>query len=306
MAFRIWDLAKELGVPSERIIGRCRTEGIPESVVPNSMAVVTAGLAATIREWFVPRVAPSTLILTAAPKELFSLASAWPGIEAASVDWMPTKADNAITLARTGVGKVNAVLALTQLLPAGGKSFANVINMGVCGSLPRADKGGDSFAVEIGDIIVGTSSIYADEGIATPTGFRDLASIGFPIGGDAFEGSAIAPDAELLARLTDAFGDSGPARPNCHRFDLLGYRCSRAQIVTRTGAIVEAMEGAAIGHAAARLSRGRLKFIEVRVVSNTTGDRNKQLWDLSKALSRLTHAASIIKGCLTPPPQPPA
>jgi futalosine hydrolase len=45
------------------------------------------------------------------------------------------------------------------------------------------------------------------------------------------------------------------------------------------------MEGAAVALAAVRLG---LAFGELRVISNTTGDRARQQWDLKGALARLT------------------
>ncbi|MDH7599851.1 MAG: translation initiation factor IF-2 N-terminal domain-containing protein, partial [Sedimentisphaerales bacterium] len=46
---RVHILAKELGVKSSAIIKKCRDEGIE---IKNHMSVISAGLAATIREWF--------------------------------------------------------------------------------------------------------------------------------------------------------------------------------------------------------------------------------------------------------------
>ena len=46
---RVHNLAKELQVPSKVIIDKCRAEGID---IKNHMHVVSAGLEATIREWF--------------------------------------------------------------------------------------------------------------------------------------------------------------------------------------------------------------------------------------------------------------
>jgi len=46
---RVHILAKELGVKSSAIIQKCRDEGIE---IKNHMSVISAGLAATIREWF--------------------------------------------------------------------------------------------------------------------------------------------------------------------------------------------------------------------------------------------------------------
>jgi nucleoside phosphorylase len=57
------------------------------------------------------------------------------------------------------------------------------------------------------------------------------------------------------------------------------------EIRVRTGALAEAMEGAAVGMVAARLG---VAFAEVRVISNNTGDRGGQAWDLPGALAGLT------------------
>ncbi len=52
MAIRIHDIAKELGISNKAIVDKCRAEGISEAQVKNHMSTVSAGLAATIREWF--------------------------------------------------------------------------------------------------------------------------------------------------------------------------------------------------------------------------------------------------------------
>jgi len=46
---RVYILAKELGVKSAAIVKKCQDEGLE---IKNHMAVISAGLAATIREWF--------------------------------------------------------------------------------------------------------------------------------------------------------------------------------------------------------------------------------------------------------------
>lgn len=52
MAKRIFEIAKELGIDSKAIVAKCRAEDIPESLVKGHMSSVSAGLEATIREWF--------------------------------------------------------------------------------------------------------------------------------------------------------------------------------------------------------------------------------------------------------------
>jgi translation initiation factor IF-2 len=46
---RVYILAKELGVKSSAIVKKCQDEGLE---IKNHMSVISAGLAATIREWF--------------------------------------------------------------------------------------------------------------------------------------------------------------------------------------------------------------------------------------------------------------
>jgi translation initiation factor IF-2 len=48
-ATRVYILAKELGVKSSAIVKKCQNEGLD---VKNHMSAISAGLAATIREWF--------------------------------------------------------------------------------------------------------------------------------------------------------------------------------------------------------------------------------------------------------------
>jgi translation initiation factor IF-2 len=49
LAIRVFELAKELGVTSKAVLDKCRAEEID---LKNHMAVLSAGLEATIREWF--------------------------------------------------------------------------------------------------------------------------------------------------------------------------------------------------------------------------------------------------------------
>ena len=50
MAKRVFEIAKELSVKSKAIVLKCEAEGIPN--ITNHMSSVSAGLEATIREWF--------------------------------------------------------------------------------------------------------------------------------------------------------------------------------------------------------------------------------------------------------------
>jgi futalosine hydrolase len=129
--------------------------------------------------------------------------------------------------------------------------------------------------------------VYADEGMESPTGFLDCQAMGFPLG--PFDGSAIPADPVLLDVLRPLCEASGPIATvsTCS-----GTDARAAAVRARTGALAEAMEGAAVAHVAVRMAHlhpGRaLATGELRVISNTTGQRDLQVWDIKRSLSRLT------------------
>jgi futalosine hydrolase len=63
-----------------------------------------------------------------------------------------------------------------------------------------------------------------------------------------------------------------------------GTDARATEIVKRTNAIAEGMEGAAIALVAQRLRR---QWAEIRVISNTTGDRDRQVWKAKDAAEQL-------------------
>lgn len=186
-----------------------------------------------------------------------------------------------IDLLETGVGKTNSAAAVAKRLePA---RHGVVLNLGIAGALPGVDR------PSLGDSILATSSVYADEGILTPAGFQSITEMGFPLG--PFEGLAVPGTPDLLAALRPLATRAGPIATvsTCSGTDALAHEVAR-----RTGAIAEGMEGAAIAHTLARLSP-TIAFAEMRIISNTTGDRAAQQWDIRGALDRLAElVASLI------------
>ena len=61
MATRVFELARQLGVTSKDVLSKCRAEGLD---VKNHMSSLSAGLDATIREWFSEAAASSTAVET--------------------------------------------------------------------------------------------------------------------------------------------------------------------------------------------------------------------------------------------------
>jgi futalosine hydrolase len=180
------------------------------------------------------------------------------------------------TLIISGVGRTNAAAATTEAVlkhwQRGGVDA--VISAGVAGALPKSN-------LTVGDVLLASQCIYMEEGIVTAKGFANMAGLGFPLGD--FEGNAVPVDERLLDQLSAIFS-IGPIATvaTCS-----GTDAAAAEVVRRTGALAEAMEGAAVVHAARRL---KVPAIELRAISNTTGDRANQQWDLQAGLAALGQA----------------
>ncbi len=177
-----------------------------------------------------------------------------------------------MNLVYTGVGKANAAGAVARVLDP--DRHRGVLSVGIAGAMPGSD-------CQLGDVVCACSSIFADEGIETPDGFESCAQMGF----SAFENDsdAITHDPRVLDWLVPYSDHVGPIAcvSVCSGTDRLAE-----VLVSRTGAIAETMEGAAVSLAAHRVDRSLLSG-ELRVISNTVGDRANQCWDLDGALGKL-------------------
>ena len=187
--------------------------------------------------------------------------------------WQIEAADSGFDLIETGVGKSQAAAATARVFDTA--RHAGVLSLGVGGALPGS-------GLEIGGAVLGTASLFADEGGITPDGFTPIERMGFPAGRFGEGGAAVHAGWQgVIGRLTDSAGPIATVS-TCSGTD------ERAdEIARRTGAVAEAMEGAAVAAALAGLADPMPAFAEIRVISNTTGDRGRQRWDLPAALDRL-------------------
>jgi futalosine hydrolase len=190
-------------------------------------------------------------------------------------------AGGAVEVVVAGIGRTNAAAATAEAIAAAraaGWPFTAVVSAGIAGALPGS-------GLAIGDVVVADACAYAEEGIALPEGFRDMRALRFALGD--FEGNRVPVDAALAARLAP-LGRTGTIATvaTCS-----GTDAAAAEVVARTGAIAEAMEGAAVVHAARRAG---LPAIEVRAISNTTGDRPRQRWDLPAAFASLARVGASL------------
>lgn len=234
------------------------------------------------------------LILAAAPAETEAIARA-TNAAAPAADWLPVPLAPGFDLARTGVGKVNAAVAAARL--ADPSQYRAVLNLGIAGALPPSR--GRPAVLDIGAVVVGRASVYADEGVQTPERFIDLSEAGFPPCGvgytiPGFDGPRIRGDDALRAACAALIGPYTVEADIATVSTCSGTDALAVAVASRTDAAVEAMEGAAIAHTLARLHGDRLPFCEVRVVSNTTGDRVRQRWDMTGALAGLGRVAASL------------
>lgn len=214
----------------------------------------------------------AVLLAVAAPREMDAvLAGLGVSMLMPPAPWTLHAVRPQIDVMLTGVGKVNAAGAVAARCDP--SRHAAVLSVGVAGALDPS--------IPIGTAIAAQACVYADEGLATPQGFVTCAAMGFPAV-PGLAGNDIPVDPGLQSALAaHAQLERIATVSTCSGTDAL-----RDQVRDRTHARVEAMEGAAVAHVALRLG---MRAGELRVISNTTGDRLRQQWDLPAAFAALTY-----------------
>lgn len=193
--------------------------------------------------------------------------------------WERVDARAGVSLVLTGVSKSNAAAGVARVLDPARDGL--VLSVGIAGALPGDD------AASIGEVVVATSCVFSDEGLVSSDGFQDCAAMGFPMG--EFAGSAVPVDMDAARGLCAALGARQGAIATVSTCS--GTDEGAREVVRRTGAIAEAMEGAACALVARRLGVGAG---EVRVISNTTGERSRQIWDVRRALHELERVGRVL------------
>lgn len=146
-----------------------------------------------------------------------------------------------------GVGPVDAAARTAAALST--RAVRGVLHVGIAGT--RRDAG-----ITLGDLVVGTESIYADLGV-----------------GPEWAPHRLVPDAALLEAMRAAI-------PEAH-----GVAIGTSARIGGCTAPVEAMEGFAVLRAAALAG---VPAIEVRAISNFVEDRDRALWKFDEAFAAIT------------------
>tara|TARA_X000000368_G_scaffold211391_1_gene167070 strand:+ start:1623 stop:2261 length:639 start_codon:yes stop_codon:yes gene_type:complete len=180
-----------------------------------------------------------------------------------------------------GIGKTNAAAATTAAILSNGP-FAWVINAGVAGALPTSN-------LAIGDVVIANESVYTEEGLLTNDGFKDIDEMGFTLG--SFKGNRVPSDNWMCERLSQL----GKVAPIATVATCSGTNAQAELVAKRTQAVCEAMEGAAVLHAAKRLG---IPGLELRVISNSTGNRETQDWNMKLAIHNLGDIVNQAIDCI--------
>ncbi|MGC8490307.1 MAG: hypothetical protein ACP5SH_01095 [Syntrophobacteraceae bacterium] len=212
-----------------------------------------------------------------------------------------------LLVGETGIGKVNAAAvaaaALSNFAPA------EVWNVGCAGAYPGS-------GLEVGDVLVTTSCLFADEGILTEGGPMPVSGIGIPLVvkeglafSDSFPLSEYIVRGRLRSILPEGFYGPGPSgampiregsSPAASGFRVrygpsltVGMVSGDAKTASdrfhRFAALAENMEGSAIAQTCLLFD---VPFLEFRGVSNVAGERDKAHWDLAAAVSNCLAVAN--------------
>ncbi len=189
--------------------------------------------------------------------------------------WGVVQGGPRIHLLHTGVSKANAAGSLAGVL-VDGHPYGAIVNLGIAGALPNASP------LRVGQAMTAAGCAFGDEGLQTAHEFQNLTKMGFPIDPSLGQMEVIPthPDLQHVFRsFSDAVGVIATVS-TCS-----GTNALAQDIADRTGGMAETMEGAALALVARR--RG-VPFCEVRTISNLTGERSAQQWDIRGAVNRLS------------------
>ncbi|MBK8977876.1 MAG: futalosine hydrolase [Planctomycetes bacterium] len=177
--------------------------------------------------------------------------------------------DLSLRVLETGVGKARSAVSVAAALAADRPRLVCIV--GVCGAFPGRHAAGEVL-LEIGDACVVVESVLGDEGVDLGDGFADLDELGLGTTGP------FPAHAEVSERVAEGLGL--PRVRAATVSTCSGRDDASARIAARTRADVETMESAAIAIAC---EAAGVPHIELRAVSNETGDRHRSAWRLGEA-----------------------
>lgn len=181
-----------------------------------------------------------------------------------------------------GVGPVAAAVSTAKALAT--TEYGLVISTGI--------GGGFSGRAEVGTLVVANEIVSADLGAETPEGFRSLEELGFGSTKVHVETSLVDKVTEVLraAKLPVSVG------PIITVATVTGTSESTEEMCRRVpGAAAEGMEGYGVALAAHTFG---IPSLEIRVISNQVGPRDRSAWRIKEALDVLEKAYTVLEELL--------
>jgi futalosine hydrolase len=221
------------------------------------------------------------LLVAAAPREARAVLDAFSPAPESVNQAKVIQLNDRYDLVMSGVGKSSAAAATA--IACSQNPYSAVVSVGIAGALPI------DTPLAIGTSLLATRSVFSDEGVGAPDGFTPMSKLGFPA--FASGNDWIDHDPHLTELLSEFCDQSGAIATVswCSGDD----GCAQG-VINRTGAIAEAMEGAAVA-LAAKMTNPDTLTSELRVISNTTGNRAAQVWDIDGALRKLTEVLGRLR-----------
>jgi futalosine hydrolase len=151
-----------------------------------------------------------------------------------------------------------------------------------------------------------TQEAYSDTGSSSPRGWLSAEDLGLPLAWvDGAELGGVFPlDARLVEAARAALAAEDRPEPQPRVFTgpcvtssrVTGLQAEADEIYGRWGALAESMEGAAAAHVCALYG---VPFLEVRAISNLVRDRDRDTWQLDRAIATAGEAALAVVAALT-------
>lgn len=179
-----------------------------------------------------------------------------------------------LSVALSGVGK--SVAAARTAALASTSSYQLCVNVGIAGAFRES-------GLAPGDVVVATDEVLADEGTLTPSGFvpLDLMNLPYTWGFNHFQlPHPLGMKPELLSMANGELGFRVVTGSLCTVSTCSGTDERAREIYARYGCLAESMEGASCAIAA---RTAHTPFVEVRGISNFTGDRYPAQWRIPEA-----------------------
>jgi len=198
------------------------------------------------------------------------------------------------------IGPYDAVIGATAagdelVVVAGGVGPAASAAAAMAGALGAADLllsigiGGAYHSAQLraGDVVIATRIIAADLGAMSESRFLDIGTLGFGLAEWECE-------PELVERARDTLDAATlpvVVGPVLTVSTATGTDDRADELMSRHGAVAEAMEGAGVAHVAALVG---VPVLEIRTISNPVGRRDTSTWDIPLALDTLADAARAV------------